>query len=131
MAVSAPEIPSRRRATELDEAELGRLVELLERYRAVVARAAAGEPLRQLDYLQAEQLLEALWLPLSCWARDVAAWRESAVIGEHLEVDVAGEPAGAHGCSGRLRQAELEVLHPHLFSSLTVAAKFRWQSGMR
>lgn len=131
MAVSVLERPSRRRAAEQDAAELGRLAKLLERYREIVARAAAAEPLRQLDYLQAEQLLEALWLPLSCWVRDVSAWRESAVIGEHLEIDVAGEPAGARGRSGRLRQAELEVLHPHLFSSLTVAAEFCWQSGKR
>lgn len=128
MAVLALERQPQRRAPELDEAELGRLAGVLSRYRAYVARAVAGDVLASSEYVLAEHLLEQVWLPASCWARDVSAWRESAVIGERLEVGAVSE---ARAVALRHRQAELELLHPHLFSSLPVAAAFRWESGAR
>jgi len=129
MAVGALEKSVRRRAAVLDTAELSRLGELLERYRAAVVRAAAGESLVAAEYAAVEQILEQLWLPLSCWPRDVAAWREVTVCRARLAGEADGSSASARACSGRL--AELAVLHPHLLCGLNAAAEFRWQSGMR
>lgn len=128
MAVLALERQPQRRAPVLDEAELGRLAGVLSRYRGYVARAVAGDVLASSEYVLAEHLLEQMWLPASCWARDVSAWRESAVIGERLEARAVSE---ALVVALRHRQGELELLHPHLFSSLPVAAAFRWESGAR
>lgn len=131
MAVSAPESPTRRRAAELDAAELCRLCELLERYRTCVARAAAGESLEVSEYALVERLLEQLWLPPSCWPRDVAAWREFAALRERMSDPVDWELAGPRQAARRHRLAELELLHPHVLCGLHVAAVFRWKSGAR
>jgi hypothetical protein len=129
MAVAALEKSVRRRAAVLDEAELERLGELLERYRAFVGRAAAGESLATWEYAVVEQVLEQLWLPLSCWPRDVAAWRESVAIRARLAGDADGGSASAPAWRDRL--VELELLHPHLLCGLDAAAAFRWESGAR
>jgi len=129
MVVAALEKPGPRRAAVLDKAEAKRLGELLEQYRVFVGRAAAGESLATWEYAVIEQVLRQLWLPLSCWPRDVAAWREAAMVRARL-AGAAGS-ASAQVTAWRDRLVELELLHPHLLCGLDVAAAFRWESGAR
>lgn len=131
MAVAALEKPVQRRAAVLDAAELGRLGKLLEQYRTLVVRAAVGESLAAGEYAAVEQLLEQLWLPLSCWPRDVAAWREAVAVRARLVGVADGGPATARVTAWRDRLMELELLHPHLLCGLEVAAAYRWECGMR
>jgi hypothetical protein len=128
MAVSAIEKPVPRAAPELDESELARLGELLERYHGFVSRAAAGEGLGVGEYAVIERLLESLWLPPSCWSRDASAWREAAGLRAAAARAGVGETR-SRGATYRL--GELEVLHPHLFLPLESAARFRWESVRR
>lgn len=144
-------------AAEFSDAERDRLARLLERYRALVARAAAGDVLRNADETIAARLIESLWLLDRCWPRDVAAWREMAGVRSRLAscrataadavqsglaglVALKAEPSGGRRLFAgndatlfelRHRQLELEVLHPHLFSGLHVAAYLRWNATRR
>jgi len=127
MAVAVDK-PVPRPAPELDEAELGRLGEVLARYRAFVSRAATGDGLMPGEYVVVERLLESLWLPLSCWSRDVSAWREAEGLRAAAARVSVSEPRW-RGATYRL--GEFEVLHPHLFLPLESAARFRWESVRR
>lgn len=141
------------------DAERDRLAGLLERYRSHVERAAGGDVLTARDEQTVVQLLEALWLVASCWPRDLTAWREMKDVRSRLltvrarsspEDEVRSGLAGlaeikAKETGGprlfasadptlfrlRHRESELEVVHPHLFCSVHVAAYLRWDTARR
>ena len=150
-----PRAPS----AEFTDAERDRLSAVLERYRGIVARAAAGEAIDSREEQAAAKSLEALWLMEICWRRDIAAWREMVAVRDRLQSlrlkatpeseqeslvaglaeMQAGRSAPCRPASGgdstlfRLshRERELEVVHPHLFCSVHVAAFLRWETARR
>ena len=148
-----------RPAASFSDAERDRLSGLLERYRSLVRRGVAGEALSDEDERAVLQLLESLWLVPGCWPRDVAAWREMEDVRRRLvavrsrsspEDEIRSGLAGlseikAKETGGprlfasadptlfrlRHRESELEVVHPHLFCSVHVAAFLRWDTARR
>lgn len=153
------EAVAERPAATFSDAERDRLSALLERYRSLVQRGVAGEALSDEDERAVLQLLESLWLVPGCWPRDVAAWREMATVRAWLltvrarsspEDEIRSGLAGlaeikAQESGGprlfasadptlfrlRHRESELEVVHPHLFCSVHVAAFLRWDTARR
>ena len=158
MAVIA-EVPVPRAAASFSPEERDRLVALLEQYRDLVRRVAVGETLTREEERLAVLTLESLWLVEGCWRRDVASWREMGAVRsrlaklrakatpeDELRSGLAGLAELKAAASGgrrlfasadpalfrlRHREQELEVVHPHLFLSVEVAAFLRWDCARR
>lgn len=151
------DVPVPRAAAAFSADERDRLAALLVQYRELVRRSAAGETLANEQEQAVVSTLESLWLVEGCWRRDVAAWREMAAVRarlaklratataeDYVKSSLAGlaelKASGGRRMFAtadstlfklRHREQELEVVHPHLFSSVEVAAFLRWDCARR
>lgn len=90
-----------------------RMQEVLEQYRAIVARAANGEQLDMRTMEQAAELLERMALPSWCLDRDVRAQRDydaASLAVQHARAQMPEAEARAAASTKRIKELEQELL---------------------
>jgi hypothetical protein len=107
------------------EVQERKTLERLTAYRNLVARAAAGEQLRDEDMGTASNLLDDLGLPPYAWARDVQAKRDDDAAAEQETGFRAAEPdrlARERDAAERVKalEEELKAMRQRLHQAATV-----------
>ena len=96
----------------VEQAQERRMAERLTKYRAMVARAAAGEQLLESEMAEALDLLESLQLPGYAFVRDTEALLRYQKASEKLQRAIDAQPAAA------IRAAELTAALEHARSKI-------------
>ena len=90
-----------------------RMQEVLEQYRAIVAKAANGEQLDVREMEQAAELLERMGLPSWCLDRDVRAKRDydaASLAVQHARAQLPDAEARGAAAAKRIKELEQELL---------------------